>query len=347
MREIKNLHDFKERVQAGFDNNEKSLDIFGKTYSTQLKAYLIESNRLKPEEVVCPNGHWQLFDDTKGWFSNKSDTIPNTLFLDCTRKRVWILYSLMDATESDIVIDTWLENNMGLDRCWLSRKHLLHWEKSDSWCQRGLGLKFSDGLSPEDEAGNFTLKAWHGANRYIEGLDDILIKAKEKIAIYSVRWQNIVNGSVAISAEWYSNGKVTINRAIDVDEVLLSISEMANIYSDALIGATELRDKTLGAFEIDFSQKIDLEAFTNTVVKGKGDMKLWLVEVENDKEFNRYKGVDLHTWDRILLDVGSDYAYLTIPGKGCINAAPRIATLQGEDNAGKTTILHDGVEVFA
>jgi hypothetical protein len=71
------------------------------------------------------------------------------------------------------------------------------------------------------------------------------------------------------------------------------------------------------------------------------------MEIEHHEDFRRYKGVDLHTWDRILLDVGLDYAYLTIPGKGCVNAAPRLAVLQGEDNAGVTTIYHDGVEVFA
>ena len=122
---------------------------------------------------------------------------------------------------------------------------------------------------------------------------------------------------------------------------------MANRYADALDEATKLRDTTMGAFEIDFSQEIDLEAFSNTVLKGKGEMKLWLVETEAESDFRRFRGIDLHTWDRILLDVAPDYAYLTVPGKGCINAAPRIATIQGEDNAGKTSILHDGVEIFA
>ena len=45
MREITTLGDLKGRLQAGFENNEESLEEFGKTYSTQLKAYLIESNR--------------------------------------------------------------------------------------------------------------------------------------------------------------------------------------------------------------------------------------------------------------------------------------------------------------
>ena len=121
---------------------------------------------------------------------------------------------------------------------------------------------------------------------------------------------------------------------------------MANRYSDCLLEATKLRDSSMGAFEIDFSQEINLDAFSDTVAIGKVDMNLWLVEVESEPDFRRFRGVDLHNWDRVLLDIGPTYSYLTVPGKGCVNAAPRLANIQGIDNAGKTTILFDGVEIF-
>jgi len=347
MRQVHSLRDFKDRLQAGFENNEESLEAFGKTYSNQLKAYLIESNRPALEVLPGALGSWRCIDQL-GWYLNSNAESSNALFLDCTRDRVWILYSLLDATESDLFVEDWVKNTSGLDSCWLSRKHLLHWEKLDGWSRRGIGLRFSDGLSPEENAGNFSLKAWHGATRYIEGLDEILKIVQERFAIYSVRFQKRSGGSISISAEWYSDGKVTINRASDADEVLISISEMANRYADSLNDATDLRDKTLAPFEIDFSQRIeDMDAFSKTVTRGQGAMKLWMVETEVDGDFRRFKGVDLHTWDRILLDVGPDYVYLTVPGKGCVNAAPRLAVLQGEDNAGKASIYHDGVEVFA
>lgn len=191
------------------------------------------------------------------------------------------------------------------------------------------------------------MKAWYGTKRPLEGLEDILRIGKEIFAIYSTRWQKINGGSVSISAEWYSNGKVTINSAIDVDEVMLSISDIANRYEDAILEATNLRNSNMGAFELGFTQKVDLDAFSETVAMGKGTMNLWLVEIESQPDFKRFKGVDLHTWDRVFIDIHSKFAYLTIPGKGCVNAAPRIATTQGEDNAGKTAIFYDGVEIFA
>jgi hypothetical protein len=254
---------------------------------------------------------------------------------------------LIDADTSKSLIDNWVKRKKGLDRCWLSRPQLLHLAKVGSgWAERGLGIKFSDGLTPEESAGNVSLKAWHGANSNTQDIYQLLAHAKKRFAISSVRWQKRTDDVVSITTEWYSDGRVTINSATDVDDVLIWISEMANKYEGSLLEATTLRDSTMAPFEIDFTQKIDLEAFSNTVAKGKGDMNLWLVEIEHYEDFRRFKGIDLHTWDRVLLDVGLDYAYLTIPGKGCVNAAPRLAVVQGEDNAGVTSIYHDGVEVF-
>jgi len=346
MRPIHSLRDLKELIQAGFESNEESLEAFGKTYSAQLKAYLIESNTSAADSISSPLGSWKNIDPA-GWYSNLDAESPNTLFLDSTRDRVWILYSLLDATESDFIVDNWIKNTNNLDRCWLSRGHLLHWEKLNGWSRRGMGLRFSDGLSPEESSGSFSLKAWHGANRYVEGLDEILQMAQDRFAIYSMRFQKRSGGAITISAEWYSDGKVTINRATDVDEMLISIAEMANRYADSLKEATKLRNNSLAAFEIDFSHNIDLDAFSSTVAKGRGEMNLWLVEFEAEPDFRRFKGVDLHTWDRVLLDVGTDFVYLTIPGEGCVNGAPRLAVVQGEDNSGKASIYHDGVELFA
>ena len=347
MKRIRTLSDFKDKVQAVFENDDEKLGLYGVTTHPQLKAYLIEANCKRLDEAPCPIGTWKAL-DSGGWYVNESDSMQDMLVLDASRERVWKLYSMLEIAESDtIVIDNWIRTKRGLDHCWLSREQLLHWEGKAQWEQRGLGLRFEDGLYPEDEAGKFSVKAWHGANRYIPELGSLLEAAKKNFAIHSVRWQKRNGGSVSFVAEWYSNGKVTVNRAEDVDQVLSIVTDMALRYENALSHATNLRDTKWGAFEIGFNQKIDLDLFDDVVTKGKGDMKLWLVEVENEPDFRRYKGVDTHNWDRILLDIAPDFALLTIPQSGCVNAAPRIATIQGEDNAGKTTVLFDGVELFA
>ena len=45
MREITTFGNLKGRLQAGFENDEESLEEFGKTYPTRLKAYLTKSNQ--------------------------------------------------------------------------------------------------------------------------------------------------------------------------------------------------------------------------------------------------------------------------------------------------------------
>jgi hypothetical protein len=346
MPHVKSFNEMKHLFQAGFEDDEESLSRFGADYPKQLKAYLIESN-LPFADISCPKGYgeWKKL-DADNWHMNVGG-YSGSFFLDSTRDRVWILYSLLDAGESDNAISKWIDNINGLDRCWLSRSQLMHYGDVESWEEKGIGLKFFDGLTPEESAGNFSLKAWYGASNQIKGLEDVLRVAKDKFAIYSARWQKINSGSVSISAEWYSTGKVTINKAEDVDDVMLAISEMANRYEDAITKATKIRDNTMGSFELNFTQNINLEAFAQAVSMGKSSMNLWLVETESEQDFKRFRGVDLHTWDRVFMDVGPDYAYLTVPGKGCVNAAPRIATVQGEDNAGKTSIFFDGVEMFA
>ena len=61
MREITTFGNLKGRLQAGFENDEESLEEFGKTYPTRLKAYLTESNQrisgagcpmLKPYQLI-------------------------------------------------------------------------------------------------------------------------------------------------------------------------------------------------------------------------------------------------------------------------------------------------------
>ena len=350
MKKIETLRDLKEKFQAIFEDNEDSLKIFGMTYTPQIKAYLIENNNCSPFGAGCPLGSWKKIESTE-WYTNifttQDQNLSDNLFLDTSRNRIWILYSLLDVNESDLLIKKRINNKIGLDRCWLTRKQLLHWDNSPSWNQRGLGIKFSDGLYPENEAANFSLKAWYGAFRKIPQLDSVIDQAKENFAIHSIRWQKSNGLEISLSEEWYSFGKVTINRGTDADEALLSIGEMANLYFKSITDADKLKKSTLGAFELNFSQEIDINSFSAVVLKGIGDMRLWLIETETADDFKRFKGVDLHTWDRISIDLGPNYAYLTIPSKACVNAVTRIAAIQGEDNAGKISILYDGVEVFA
>jgi len=345
MSKINTLNDIKELIQAGFDDNEGTLSRYDKYSKPQLKAYLIESNQKKIDNFTSSHGIWRKL-TSPDWYILDSNEYHNSIFINTSGERVWTLFNVENAKESDIFVEKWIDNNIGLDRCWLSRGYLHYKEDKSNWEQKGIGLRYLDGLADEDEGGQFSLKAWYG-NKQIEDLDRIIKEASNKLAIHSTRWKKTSNGETKISMEMYSEGKVTINRALDVDETLTEIFDTATRYEDGLLDASKLRDDNIGSFELNFKQKIDLDSFSKTVKKGKGQMRLWLTETESEDDFKRFKGVDLHNWDRVLMDVGEDYAYITVPGKGCVNAVPRIATLQGEDNAGCTSMFYDGAEIFA
>lgn len=343
--EPKDFLGFKRLVQDVLDGNEQGLEALGKNVEVQLKTYLLESS-VDPSHALPKLGAYRSLDAT-GWYAVDHPGIDGMLVLDATQPRVWRLFSLIGATTSDDLVERWIMGVGGLDRCWLSRRQLMRWEGQAGWSQRGLGLYFNDGLASEEEAGNFSLKAWHGARNLLRGLNDVINTAKDSFAISSVRWQHSRGGQTALVAECYSNGKITVNRATDVDEALSFSTALASRYQESIEEAGVIRDRTLAPFEFQFSQKLNLDAFSDAVARGRSPMRLWLTEVESDPDFRRFKGVDMHTWDRISLDLGTNYGFLTIPSKGCVNAAPRIATIQGEDNSGRTSVFFDGVELFA
>ncbi len=334
----------KSLFQNVFERNEDSLEEYGKTFESQLKTYLVECTGV-PRSVLQSLSTWQPL-DTPNWYVATSTEFKNKIFADFSDEGVLRIFSFLDAAKSDSVIEGWVEATRGLDFCWLTKGQLFAWNRHENWFQRGIGLRFEDGLSREEDAGNFSLKAWHGASTLIPGLDEVMKKAEAQFAVSSVRWTKRIEGKTVITAEAYNNGKLTINSAADVDEVLNFSFATAEKYRTALHGARQRRDEDMAPFELKFTQKIDPSAFSETVMNGKGPMKLWLIEIESSDDYRTYRGVDMHTWDRVFLDLGPDYAYLTIPGAGCVNAAPRLATIQGENNSGLTQIFHNGEEIF-
>lgn len=345
MKPPRDFPEFRNQVQSVFDGNEQALEAAGITPEVQLKTYLVESS-VELASAIGGLGRASSL-GVPGWYSIASDKVSQLLVLDASQSRVWRLFTLVPATASDDLVDTWVGGTPGLDHCWLTRGQLMKWEGEPGWAQRGIGLRFNDGLTPVDEAGNFSLKAWHGSRSLIAGLNEVLERARQSFAISSVRWQLAKGGTPTLTAECYSDGKITLNRATDLDEVLAFSLEMANRYGASLTLAQTARDTSLAPFEFAFSQQVNLDAFSEAVAMGKAPMRLWLTEVERDGDFRRYRGVDMHTWDRVFVDLTPTYGYLNVPSRGCVNAVPRIATIQGEDNAGRTAIFLDGVEMFA
>ncbi len=344
--QVESLTDFKSHLQHILDRNTKSLKAFGETHATQIKTYLIESNA-KIVDLPLLGSTWRKM-ETKGWYSSEGGKHGGQFFLDSNGKRVWRLFSTAKADSSDGLVQRWMQASRGLDACWLPREHLLHWSKIENWRERGVGLRYQDALTSTEDSAAFSLKAWRSPKRILKSLDKLINEAEEELTIHSIRWEHRNNGTVDLLAESFNDGKITFTRADDVDDVLYFSSELATSYENLLSEADRLRTKFSAPFELGFSQKVDLDAFGTCVRAGRGPLKLWLTEVEREgDDLRRYRGVDMHTGDRVALDMGKSFAYLSVPKQGCVNAVTRLASVQGESITGKTTIFFDGEPLIA
>ena len=342
------LYAFRELLQASFTEEKSGNKILKEEENAgkSLKAYLIESHRDIFEIRIPGYSEWKRYPDSHKWFySFDLDNNANYFIVDTSSSRIFIFYSLIDVKYADSLIEKTVKSTRGLDYCWLSRGLLESFHKLSGWYEKGIGLRYKNALADSDDRATLSLKAWYGSNRLM-GWEKFIENAKDTVTITSIRWKKIVEGDTRITSEWYNYGKVTITASEDIDETLLIITHMARKYENMLVEATKLRDGSHGAFEFNFTQKIDLQAFSTAVGMGKADFNLWLTEVYSEPGFRRFRGVDMHTWDVIFFDLAEDYAYLTIPGNGCVNAAPRIATIQGEYTTGKTQIYFNGDEIF-
>lgn len=330
----KTLREFTSIFEKSLSENIDSSDY---SNSPHLKVQLVESNTSQIP-VIDDFSTWIPFEDTSNWYF--CDNGKDYIVLNKYSPRIWAVYSLMKVASFSKITDSWIRNTLYLDKCWIPSSRVKKLGKTNHWIERGIGLKYHDLLADDNTQAKVSLKAWYGPNETISKAIDML---QDSFAVSSYRFKDDASSSVS---EWYSNGKITFNSSSDSEIVLDSVFQIMKYYNDEITQATKLRDQTKGCFEFSFNQEIDLNRYSDLVSKGKSELQLWMTEIESMPDFKRYRGIDMHTWDRVFLDLGDDYAYLTIPGNGCVNAAPRLVSLQGETIMGKTQIYYNGDEIF-
>ena len=323
------------------DNSFSSISSDDDHNHTNLKSYLIESNLPEPPKITN-------FDNWKSighkWYISQNN--KNQFFIaDCSDERIWILYTISHVSDMDLAIKQWISDNIGLDRCWLTKNNFHALEDLFNFQERGVGLKFKDKISDFEDPFGFSLKAWYGSGAN-EKVDRLFNALKEEFTTTSVRWRKLSDGHTSLRLECYNNGKITINYLEDVEETLSSISQISELYKKALLDGEKARQTSRSAFEFTFTQDVNLDDYSTALSKGNNKLKLWMYEYESGQDYRRFTGVDLHNLDQILLDMGNKYAFMSIPGDGCVNAAPRFATIQGQYACGDVKIMFEGSDIF-
>lgn len=330
----KTVFDFKELALSNLRANSSKE---GRKH-THLKVQLIEVNTDVPP-VIGGFSAWTRLEGANSWYicSNGSDYYVVNKIND----RVWSVYSLTKVESFVKTMDSWINGNLLLDNCWTTSGSIQRLMNGMNWSERGIGLRYEDKATPDADRTSVSIRAWYGSDATI---GELFSAARDEFSISSLRLKS--NSDDETRSEWYTDGRITVNSSEDIDTVIYTIGVVAEHYRNELEQATRWRDKERGSFEFEFARKVNLEGYESRVSKGTRDLKMWMVKTEDEGDFVRFGGVDMHTWDRILLDMGLDFAYMTIPGNGCVNAAPRLATVQGETVTGKTKIYYNGDEIF-
>lgn len=330
----KTLSEFKRMSLSDLRDNSRTDSV----RNPHLKVQLVETNTVDiPPIKGC--SEWRALGETSRWYV--CDGPEGFFVLNKASDRIWALYSMIKVDPFVRTVDSWISRNLMLDKCWISQGIMQRTMEELNWSERGIGLRFEDCIARGSSKTKLSIKAWYGDDVWV---GDLFAKARENFSVNSLRMRSLSDDET--TSEWYTDGRITFNSSEDVDTMLYAVAYMCDRYHKELEEATRLRDTERGSFEFSFCRDVDLERYEAGVSKGLSDLKLWMVKTEDDRDFKRFKGVDTHSWDTVFLDLGSNYAYMAVPGKGCVNAAPRLAAVQGETATGRTRVYYNGSEIF-
>lgn len=330
----KTLSEFKKMSLSNLRDNSRSDSV----RNPHLKVQLVETNT---EDIPPIKGcsDWRPLEETSRWYV--CDGPDGFFVLNKANDRIWALYSMLKVDPFVKTVDAWIAGNLMLDNCWISQGNMQRTMGELNWSESGIGLRFEDRIAKGSSRTSLSIKAWYGDDADV---GDLFSDARERFSVNSLRMRSSSDDET--TSEWYTDGRITFNSSEDVDTVLYAVGDVCNRYYRELDEATQLRDSEKGSFEFTFSRDVNLDRYEAGVSKGMSDLKLWMVKTEDDGDFKRFKGVDTHTWDTVFLDLGPNYAYMAVPGKGCVNAAPRLVAVQGETVTGRTKVYYNGSEIF-
>jgi len=102
-----------------------------------------------------------------------------------------------------------------------------------------------------------------------------------------------------------------------------------------------MTDHDMGAWGMDLPKGFDHKKFEEDAASGTG--RFWLIRMP-DKDMARFKGVLLPDYVRVLIDLGMDFAYVTVPQTQGIHSPLEVAK-EVARALGAKRLLKDGVEV--
>lgn len=341
---IDDRQQFLECTNDILENNRNRYLKYNKLSKPQIKTYLVESNT-DISKLILPEGYKIQKTESQDFFRLNTEKIENAGFVETSRQRIWKIYSMMDSKKSDDFIRKLVNNTRKLDNCWYTNQQFDAIEKKFDF--RGLGIKYENFFPDDDETKNkLSLKMWT-KGELLDYEEEIYNFTKKHFSKRSMRIQKKYEDEDRFLNSLYYYGKITTTHASNAEELLNFPNQLIDDYISLLKKIEENRGMLGSPVELIFEKNLPIKKMVEFFKMGKNPFKLWLTPIELKDDFVRLYGIDLHTEQKIGIDIGKKHIWINIPNNTCGNAGLRIPTLLSFSFPYKIKIKLSGEDLIA
>lgn len=351
MQAVNSRRELKESLQAWTSDSyeevkeEQRLEE-GQTY---LKSYLIETDReslsqnfLDQEELnikVLPTNDEGFFHLRARGYSPNGTT---DLYLDELDDRFWVVHSVAPREATDSIVEKLIFPRFTkLDYPWLPNKMLEDIGRQPGSIFRRFSLKFEDEFSKEEngkipDVGGLSMQLWgETALKVLKTLrDNEDLRQSTPLSTVGIK-KELEDETVIDDITYYS--KFTA-RGDSVDGHFQQVQNLKNTYSELLHRIEDdhsIKHGSKGSggtisgspLLLVFNREIEaLDEFMDALFSSKKPFRLWGVRNQLEEEYYRVSSVDLHTGDKLNLEICPEWIRIYLPEDSCGNVILRLFT---------------------
>ncbi len=310
------------------------------------KSFIIESNLRESikfnEDTPLNIKITETKDKSLKLLSLKSEKESASYYLDINDKRFWILHSVGTADVANKLVNKLVTFNPSrLDFPWFSSNSLERTNRLGK--ETGFTLKFVNQFinesdeNYEDKLQNISMRFWGGQSLKVinnlrsdpnikQGIALSTIGLKYKTDLGFIRANISFNGKfVAIKGDSIDSYFNLINRVKENYKLFLnSLEENYRLeYQEKEQGFKLSGGFTLIEFK---SEMEDLRFFVDILTSCSYPFRIWGLWDQIEKDFFRIKGIDLHTNDKINIELTPNWMRIFLPKESCGNVISRLFT---------------------
>ncbi|MHC3438949.1 hypothetical protein ACYJ1Y_12840 [Natrialbaceae archaeon A-gly3] len=351
--ELKEL--LQERMVDSYESVKEKQEL--NESETYLKSYLIESERSTTEGLLERSEGYRLKREKtrEGDFENiqirkiGSDKRAR-FYIENLDERFWAVHSLAKSTNSDSLLDKLVFPRFTqLDYSWLSNSFLKNIGENPTNDFRSFSLKFKDEFQKVGSEGQ---ESEHPSTGDISKMSMRLWGENAQKVLSTLSADETLGKSTSLSnvgiRKSFDDGRVLLEdithtakftaRGDSVDGHFYQIDKVKEKYKNILYSlendyaiqrSVDNRGGNLSGEPvlINFNREVaDFDLFFSTLLGSTKPFRLWGLENKIDEDYYTVAAVDLHTGDKLDIEVYRDWMRIYLPEDSCGNVILRLYT---------------------